>query len=208
MPVRLDTDSADFASRFKEFLAAKREVSADVERATRAIVEDVATRGDAALLEERLEVSMVAFTMDEADVQRVLLHPRAMIGSDGLAVATAGPLSEGRPHPRFYGTYPRVLGHYARDLGLLSQEQAIFRMTGRPAQRLGLRDRGLVRPGLVADLVVYDPASVAERSTFADPHHYPIGLPHVVVNGALAVRDGAHTGSKRGRVLRPTTSRS
>jgi N-acyl-D-amino-acid deacylase len=160
------------------------------------------------LLEERLEVSMVAFTMDEADVQRVLLHPRAMIGSDGLAVATAGPLSEGRPHPRFYGTYPRVLGHYARDLGLLSQEQAVFRMTGRPAQRLGLRDRGLVRPGLAGDLVVFDPAAVAERSTFADPHRYPIGLPHVVVNGALAVRDGVHTGSKRGRVLHPATSRS
>jgi N-acyl-D-amino-acid deacylase len=153
------------------------------------------------LLEERLEASMVAFTMDEADVQRVLLHPQAMIGSDGLALASDGPLSEGRPHPRAYGTCPRLLGHYARDLGLLSLEQAVRRLSGRPADRLGLRDRGLVRPGLMADLVVFDPTTIAERSTFAEPHRYPLGLPHVIVNGALTVRDGVHTGARRGRVL-------
>ena len=156
------------------------------------------------LREERLEASMVAFTMDEQDVERVLAHPRAMIGSDGLAVAADGPLSEGRPHPRYYGTFPRVLGRYARERGLFSQEQAVYRMTGRAAERLRLRDRGRVVPGLAADLVVFDPASVAERSTFEQPHQYPAGLPHVVVNGVLTVRDGRHTGAKAGSVLRPT----
>ena len=154
------------------------------------------------LIEEDGNVAAIFFSMDEADVRRVLSHPRAMIGSDGTAVAPEGPLSEGKPHPRFYGTFPRVLGHYARDEGLFSQEEAVYKMAGRPAERLGLARKGRVAPGFDADLVVYDPATVAERSTFQDPHHYPSGLPHVIVNGVLAVRDGQHTGALAGRVLR------
>jgi N-acyl-D-amino-acid deacylase len=154
------------------------------------------------LLEEDANVSAIFFTMDEPDVRRVLSHPRAMVGSDGLAVAPDGPLAEGKPHPRFYGTFPRVLGHYARDEGLFSQEQAVYKMTGRPAERLGLKAKGRLAPGFDADLVIYDPAAVNERGTYQDPHRFPVGLPHVVVNGVLAVRDGQHTGALPGRVLR------
>jgi N-acyl-D-amino-acid deacylase len=154
------------------------------------------------VLEEGASAAMVSFTMDEADVRRVLSHPRATIGSDGLAVAPTGSLAEGKPHPRFYGTFPRVLGHYARDEGLFSQEEAVAKMTGRPAAWLGLDAKGRVAVGCDADLVVYDPATVGERSTFADPHQFPVGLPHVVVNGVVAVRNGRHTGAAAGRVLR------
>lgn len=154
------------------------------------------------LIEEKGDIAMVSFVMDEGDVRHVLSHRRAMIGSDGLAVAPSGPLSEGKPHPRFYGTFARVLGNYARDEGLFTQEQAVYRMAGRPAERLGLATRGRVAVGFDADLVVYDPVKVDERSTYEDPHRYPVGLPHVIVNGALAVRDGEHTGARAGRLLR------
>jgi N-acyl-D-amino-acid deacylase len=154
------------------------------------------------LLEERGNVSAIFFMMDEADVRRVLSHPRAMIGSDGRVVAPEGPLSEGKPHPRYYGCFPRVLGHYARDEGLFSQEQAVYKMTGRPTERLGLLSKGRVAPGFDADLVVYDPATVADRATFKDPHQYPTGIPHVLVAGQFVVRDGQSTGALPGRVLR------
>jgi len=95
-----------------------------------------------------------------------------------------------------------VLGHYARDEGLFSQEQAVYKMSGRPAERLGLRTKGRVAPGFDADLAVYDPATVIDRATFAEPHQFPAGIPHVIVNGVLAVRAGQHTGALAGRVLR------
>jgi N-acyl-D-amino-acid deacylase len=133
--------------------------------------------------------------MDEADVRAFLKHPLVMIGSDAI-------ITRGRPHPRTWGTYPRVLGRYARDLGVLSQSEAIRKMTSFPAQKFGLFDRGLVRPGMAADLVVFDPATVVDRATPENPEQPPAGLPHVLVNGQFAVRDGAYTGGRFGRVLR------
>jgi N-acyl-D-amino-acid deacylase len=144
---------------------------------------------------------MIVFMLAEADVRRVLAAPGVMVGSDGSALATTGELGRGKPHPRSYGTFPRVLGRYVREVGLLSLPEAVHKMTGLPARRLGLADRGVVRAGARADLVAFDPATVADRATYEDPHRYPAGIRHVLVNGRLVVRDGEHTGSLPGRVL-------
>jgi N-acyl-D-amino-acid deacylase len=146
--------------------------------------------------------SIVLFQLDEADLRQALAHPRVMIGSDGSALAPYGELGEGRPHPRSYGTFPRILGEYVREQRVLTLAQAVHKMTGLPARRLGLADRGVIRPGARADLVVFDPRRVADRATYEAPHRYPDGVEHVVVNGRLVIRDGEHTGSLPGRVLR------
>jgi N-acyl-D-amino-acid deacylase len=109
----------------------------------------------------------------------------------------------GKPHPRSYGTFPRVLGEYAREQRLLSLPQAVHKMTALPAQRLGLRDRGVIRPGARADLVLFDPRTVMDQATYDDPHRYPVGIDHVLVNGRFVIKDGQHTGSLPGRVLTP-----
>ena len=145
--------------------------------------------------------SIVYFQLDEADVRRVLTHPLGMIGSDGSVAATYGPLSAGQPHPRFYGTHPRVLRRYVRELGLLTWEEAVRKMTTAPAQRLGLQRKGVIREGLDADMVVFDPATVMDRATYEAPHQYPAGIRHVVVNGQVVVRDGEHLGALPGRVI-------
>jgi N-acyl-D-amino-acid deacylase len=146
---------------------------------------------------------VILFQLDEADLRLALLHPHVMIGSDGSSLATAGPLSEGKPHPRSYGTFPRVLGRYARDERLLTLPAAIHKMTGMPAARLGLKDRGAIREGARADVVVFSPERVADPATYEDPHRYALGIPHVVVNGRIVIKDGQHTGLLPGRVLRP-----
>jgi N-acyl-D-aspartate/D-glutamate deacylase len=146
------------------------------------------------LLEENGNPTVVVRMMAEPDIQAILQHPLTMIGSDAI-------VSTGRPHPRLWGTYPRVLGHYARDLGLFSQAEAVRKMTAFPAQKFKLWDRGLIRPGLAADLVVLDPAAVLDRATYAEPEQPPLGLPHVLVNGVFAVRDGVYTGARAGEVL-------
>jgi N-acyl-D-aspartate/D-glutamate deacylase len=147
------------------------------------------------LLEEHARPTIVVTMMDEPDVQEMLKHPLVMIGSDAI-------ITRGKPHPRTWGTYPRVLGHYARDVGLFSQAEAVRKMTSMPAQKFGLWDRGVVRPGLAADLVVFDAATVNDRATYADPEQPPVGMPHVIVNGEFAVRDGQYTGARAGKVLR------
>jgi N-acyl-D-amino-acid deacylase len=159
---------------------------------------------DAALdliVDEAGKAYMILFQLDEADLRRALLHPMVMIGSDGSALAPYGDLGAGKPHPRSYGTFPRVLGEYARDQRVLTLPQAIHKMTGLPARRLGLRDRGVVRVGARADLVVFDHKRVADQATYEDPHRYPVGIEHVIVNGRFVIKDGEHTGSLPGRVL-------
>jgi N-acyl-D-amino-acid deacylase len=147
------------------------------------------------LIEERGRPTIVVTMMDEADVREILRHPLVMIGSDAI-------VTRGKPHPRTWGTYPRVLGHYAREIGLFSQAEAVRKMTSMPAQKFGLWDRGLVRPGLAADLVVFDAQTVLDLATHDEPEQAPLGLPHVLVNGTFAVRDGRYTGARAGRVLR------
>ncbi len=140
--------------------------------------------------------TVVIHSMDENDVRTVMCHHTTMIGSDGL------PTLEGRPHPRLYGSFARVLGHYSRDLGLFPLSEAVHKMTGLPAARFGLTDRGTIAPGRFADLVVFDPASIRDRGTFADPKQYPEGIGQVIVNGRVVVDSGCHTGARPGAVLR------
>jgi dihydroorotase/N-acyl-D-amino-acid deacylase len=136
--------------------------------------------------------------MADEDVERIMRHPQTMIASDGR-LTTPG---DGHPHPRWYGTFPRVLGRYVRERRLLSLEEAVRKMTGMPAARLALPDRGRVAPGMMADLVVLDPATVADRATFERPHQYPAGIDWVLVNGVVTVEAGRYTGARGGRVVR------
>ncbi len=161
---------------------------------------------DAALeliADEAGKAYMILFQLDEKDLRRVLAHPAVMIGSDGSSLAPYGALAAGKPHPRSYGTFPRVLGEYAREQRVLGLAEAIHKMTGLPARRLGLRDRGVVRAGAKADLVVFDPKRVADQATYEEPHRYPVGIEHVLVNGRLVIKDGEHTGSLPGKLLTP-----
>lgn len=144
-------------------------------------------------------VGMVTFVMSEEDVQRVMRHPAVAVASDGWIL---DPAAGGKPHPRSYGTYVRVLGRYVREQRVLSLEVAVRKMTGLPAQRLGRPDLGLIRPGYRADLVIFDPAQVAERATYENPHQFSAGVSHVVVNGQLVIEDGQDTGAAAGQVLR------
>lgn len=152
------------------------------------------------LIEERAGVQMINFVIDEDEMRRVLVHPLSTIGSDGVAVSPES--DKGQPHPRYYGCFPRVLGRYVRELKLLTLETAIRKMTSLPATQLGLTDRGEIRTGKAADLVVFDPTRVADRATFEAPHQYPVGIPHVIVNGQLVIHDEKHTGARPGRVGR------
>jgi len=155
------------------------------------------------IVAEQGKGSMILFQLDEADLRRALTHPHVMVGSDGSSLVADGPLATGKPHPRSYGTFPRVLGRYARDERVLSLPDAVWKMTGLPARRLGLADRGVLAPGAKADVVVFDAATVADRATYEDPHRYAAGIGHVLVNGRVVIADGEHTGALPGRVLRP-----
>ena len=155
------------------------------------------------LLAEEGRGAIILFQLDEADLRQALGHPQVMIGSDGSALALEGELARGKPHPRNFGTFPRVLGRYAREQGLLGLEAAVHKMTGLPARRLKMRDRGIVRVGALADLVAFDAARVTDLATYEEPHRYPTGVEHVLVNGRVVIARGEHTGALPGRVLKP-----
>jgi N-acyl-D-amino-acid deacylase len=145
---------------------------------------------------------MVGFGMSEESTAQMLKHPLAMVCSDAGARATYGALAGGSPHPRTYGAFPRVLGFYCRDQKLMPLQTAVHKMTQMPARRLKLGGRGVIQPNAFADLVAFDPARVADRATFENPHQYPVGIPHVWVNGEAVIVNGEHTGRLAGRVLR------
>ncbi|MEX1271304.1 MAG: D-aminoacylase [Acidimicrobiia bacterium] len=145
--------------------------------------------------------SMVAFGRSEDDVVAALRHPLTMIGSDGRALDPEGPSGQGKPHPRSYGCYPRVLGPYVRDQQVLSLEQAVHKATQKPAEWFGFSDRGVVAPGYVADLVVFDPKTIVDTATFTDPHRFSDGIRSVIVAGETVVMDGNHTGLRPGAFL-------
>lgn len=145
--------------------------------------------------EALLPASAVNFCMDEEDVRFVMRHPSVMIITDGLYRGE-------KPHPRLFGTYPRVLGRYVRELKLLSLEEAIRKMTALPAKTFRLKDRGVLRVGAIADIVIFDAEKILDRATFDDPKQYPLGIKYVMVNGVFSVRDGEYTGERPGEVIR------
>ena len=155
------------------------------------------------VLSERAGVSMVSFSQSEENVGLSLAFKHNMIGSDSLSLHAGPETQTGKPHPRSYGTFPRVLGVYCREKKLFPLETAVHKMTGMPAARLRLRDRGLLRAGLAADLALFDAATVRDEATFPDPHRHPTGIPYVVVNGQVVVDGPRFHAVPAGRVLRP-----
>ena len=178
--------------------------------AGRTIAELAAERGRDAmdvvcdyLIDDKGATRVLVTSISEDDIREVVRSPSALVGSDGNCVATYGTVSQGMPHPRFYGTFPRIIGRYVKEQNALTLEAAIHKMTGATAKALKLKDRGLLRAGMRADVTLFDPDDFTDRATYADPHQYPSGeRTTVIVNGTLVVRDAAHTGATPGRVLR------
>ena len=154
------------------------------------------------LIADQGHTRIVVESMSEEDVQEIVRSKSVLVGSDGTSLAPYGTTSQGKPHPRFYGTFPRVLGRYVRDLGLLSLPEGVYKMTGGSAAALGLRDRGLLREGYRADISIFDAETIADRATYDDPHRYAAGISTVIVNGAVVIDAGEHTGVLPGQVLR------
>jgi N-acyl-D-amino-acid deacylase len=154
------------------------------------------------LIEENGRVGMVQFCMSEDNLKTLMAHPLVGVGSDGSALAPYGPLGKGKPHPRSYGAFPRAFGEYVREDRLLSLEEMVRKTTSVPAGRFGFERRGVLRAGNFADIVVFDPDKVRDKATWADPHQYPEGIPYVLVNGKVVIRDGEHSGGMPGAVLR------
>ena len=158
------------------------------------------------LSDENGSVGTVYAHHTEEDMTAALEQPWCSIGSDGSAFAVSGPLRRGNPHPRSFGTFPRVLGVYVRELHVLRLEDAIRKMTSLNAAKLGLHDRGMIQPGQHADLVVFNPDTIIDRSTYTDPFQYSEGVIHVIVNGRVVIDDGKLTDVRPGRVLKRFTA--
>jgi N-acyl-D-amino-acid deacylase len=155
------------------------------------------------LVEDRGATRVLVISISEDDIREIVRSKSALVGSDGNCVATYGTVSQGMPHPRFYGTFPRMIGRYVKEQGLLTLEAAIHKMTGATARALKLADRGSIEAGYRADVTLFDPDDFTDRATYGDPHQYPTGArTSVIVNGTLVVENAQHTGATPGRVLR------
>jgi N-acyl-D-amino-acid deacylase len=139
--------------------------------------------------------------MNEEDVQTVMQSPYMMVGTDGYSLAPYGVLGKGKPHPRSYGTYPRILGRYVRERHTITFEEAVRKMSSLPALKLGLKSRGLLLPGMFADIVLVNRKSVLDNATFSKPHQFPKGIEYVLVNGKVVIEKGEHTRTLVGEVL-------
>jgi N-acyl-D-amino-acid deacylase len=148
------------------------------------------------LIEEDAAVSMVLFFMDEDDVKTVIKHQVQMVGTDSIII--------GKYHPRAIASYPRILRQYVRENAVLTLPEAIRKMTSLPAQKIGLQDRGLILPGLAADITIFDATEINDTATYNNPLQFPKGIKFVIVNGELVVEEGKHTGALSGKVLRKT----
>lgn len=154
------------------------------------------------LIDERAEAMNVSFWGNEEDVTTMVKHPAVMPCSDGWMLAPFGPLGEGKPHPRCYGAFPRYFKRYVNEERILTMEDAVRRMTSMPASRMGLQDRGILLEGMKADITVFDPGRIRDLATFEQPHVYPEGIEHVIVNGALTIENREHTGALNGEILK------
>jgi N-acyl-D-amino-acid deacylase len=153
------------------------------------------------ILEDRSRVGAVYFLMAEENMKKQMRQPWVSFGSDGASLATEGVFLKSSTHPRAYGNFTRLLGKYVREEKVISLTEAVRRLSGLPATNLGLDRRGFLRRGMFADVVVFDPATVADRATFQNPHQYSVGVKHVFVNGVQVLKDGEHTNAKPGRAL-------
>ncbi|MFO7865643.1 MAG: D-aminoacylase [Candidatus Aminicenantes bacterium] len=158
------------------------------------------------LIEERDQVGMILFMMSEDNLKKILRHPLVGVGCDGSVRAPYGPLSLGKPHPRNYGSFPRVIAEFIRKEKILPLPEMIRKMTAVPASRFGFIDRGMVKKGCHADLVLFDFDKIKDKATYQNPHQYPEGIPYVIVNGRLVIEEEEHTGRLPGRVLRSRDS--
>ena len=155
------------------------------------------------LVEDDGATRVLITSIAEEDIREIVRSASALVGSDGNCIADYGVVSQGKPHPRFYGTFPRIIGHYVHEQRILPLEQAIRKMTRATAKALRLRDRGLLEEGYRADITIFDPADFEDRATYADPHQYPTGSrTTVLVNGVVVVENARHTGATPGMVLR------
>ena len=154
------------------------------------------------IVEDHGQTRVLVDSISEEDVRDFVRSPEIMIGSDGNSVSPEGTTGQGRPHPRFYGTFAKVLGHYSRDLGLLPLQDAVHKMTGASAKALGLNDRGILRKGFRADITIFDPETISAQATYEDPHQFAAGVDTVLVNGVATLQGGDHTGALAGRILR------
>jgi len=153
------------------------------------------------IINEGQDVSHIGFGMSEENTETVLKHPQVMLGSDGSSLAPYGPLAEGKPHPRNYGAFPRFFGYYVRERKILTLPEAIKKVTSMPAAKMGLRDRGSLKEGNFADIVIFDPLTISDKATFIDPHQYPVGIDYVIVNGTIVVEHDKHTEELPGKIL-------
>ena len=154
------------------------------------------------LVEEKNRVGMVTFMMTEENLKKILAHPLVGVGTDGSAIAPYGLLHKGKPHPRLYGTFPRVLGKYIREEKILPLPEMIKKMTSLPAQKFGFMRRGILKKEYYSDIVIFNRDKVIDKATWTDPHKYPVGIEYVIVNGKVVIEKGGHTGNLPGKVLR------
>jgi N-acyl-D-amino-acid deacylase len=188
--ISVSPNTPQFAGKFMSALAVERGV-------------DPVDRVCDYLIEDKCATRVLVDSISEDDIQTMIRSPNVSVGSDGNCVAPYGTTGQGRPHPRFYGTFPRIIGHYCRDLNLVDLPRAIWKMTGLSARSLGFTDRGLLKTGYAADVTIFDPAEFAERATYDDPHQYPAGhATTVLVNGVVTVDHADHTGALAGKLLR------
>lgn len=154
------------------------------------------------IIEERSRVGMITFAMNEDNLKRILSHPLVVIGSDGSSIAPYGELGKGKPHPRNYGSFARVLGKYVRSESLFSMQTAIKKMTSMTAKKFNIANRGVLKENYYADIAIFDPSSIEDLSNWSNPHQYPRGMKHVIVNGKLTIFEEEHTGNLSGKIIR------